>query len=110
MKFKDYLKAELEKPVHDYYDPNGNSPRAIVVRGVFQQIIEKYQDYPNLFKQCLANFNWLQTPIGAIMVLPILIILSPIIPIIAGVVCHRSAINEFKLEFKQSILKDKNYE
>jgi hypothetical protein len=105
MKFKDYLKAELEKPLHDYYDPNGNSPRAIVVRGVFQQIIEKYQDYPNLFKLCLANFNWLRTPIGAFIELPILIILAPIIPIIAGVASHRLAINEFKSEFKQSKLK-----
>jgi hypothetical protein len=103
MIFDDYLKAELKKPVHSTYDPHGNSARAVVERGLFKEIVMQYKLYPNRISDAISFFNWLDTPIGAIIQFPIMILFSPILPIFAGFHWHKKSINEFMAEYKQSI-------
>jgi hypothetical protein len=103
MSFDDYMKSELKKPVHNYYDADGNSARAIVTRGLFKEIIMQYRLYPARLAEALSFFDWLGTPIGLIIQFPIMVLFSPVIPVLAGFHWHKKSVNEFMKEYKHSI-------
>lgn len=103
MDFKEYLKIELKKPVHQYYDKNGNSARAVVVRGLTGEVIYQFKDYPRRLKYEISCFDELNTPLGWFIQLPIMIVFAPILPIIAGHHWHKKSLKEFMIEYAESV-------
>ena len=78
MNFEDFLKLKLKEPVSEWYDPNGNSERAVVVRGLFGEILWQYRDFPRRVKCEIDSFEGLETPLGWFIQLPIMMILAPL--------------------------------
>ena len=99
MNFEQYVHSELIKPVPSHYDPKGNSARAVATRGTFGEITYQYKDYPTYLKWVLGEFRGVRTTLDWIISVPILIVFSPIIPIIWGVASHKRAIREYKAEY-----------
>lgn len=104
MKFKEYLKQKLSEEDTPHYNPNGNSIKAIASRGMFNQIIYKYKEYPKLFKTFLKDFDGFNTPIYWFFMLPFMVIASPVIPFVAGIVTYRNSINWYYSKYVESYL------
>jgi hypothetical protein len=102
MSFKEYLKNELEKPVSSFYSPDGNSARAVVVRGLCGEVIWQYKAYPARLTEALKGFDGLETPIGWFIGLPVMVILSPVLPITGAYNWHRKSIGEYKKSYERS--------
>ncbi len=108
MNFKEYLKRELEKPVNnEHYNPDGNSNRAVVARGLWGEIAWQYKAYPKRLLTEIKCFNGLSTELGWFLQLPLMILLSPIAPILAAKHWHNKSLGEYKLRYNRS--KNKNY-
>ena len=103
MNFKEYLKTELEKPVNnEYYTPNGNSARAVVLRGFYGEVVWQYRKYPSRLLGELKEFDGLSTELGWFIQIPLMILLSPIAPIFAANHWHKRSIGEYKTRFARS--------
>lgn len=103
MDFKEYLKAELEKPVNnEYYTPDGNSSRAVVLRGLVGEVVWQYKNYPARLLEALREFEGLETPLGWFIALPLMIILSPVLPICGAYNWHKKSIGEYKKSYERS--------
>ena len=98
MDFKEYLKMEIEKPVPEYYSQDGNSCRAVVVRGFYREVVWQYKKYPTRLLGVLKDFDGLETPIGWFIQLPIMIALSPVVPVITANYRYKTSINEYKVQ------------
>jgi len=104
MTFEDYLNSELSKPVgYDCYDPDGNSERAVVVRGLRLEILKHYKKYPERIKSELGEFDGFSTPIGWFIGIPLIIILAPILPIISGCHWHKKSIKSYRISYEESL-------
>ena len=100
--FKEYLKEKLEKPsINRDYDPNGNSARAEVSRGLFKEILYQYKKYPKSFMHDIKCFEGFETPIGYFIGLPLKVILSPLLPIFLGIYSYKGARDCYLEEFKK---------
>lgn len=104
MTFDEYLKAELAKPVtNDCYDPNGNSNRAVVVRGFWGEVAWQYKAYPKRLLSELRCFDGLSTELGWFIQLPLMILLSPIAPFLAANHWHKKSLGEYELRYERSL-------
>lgn len=104
MSFEKYLKEELNRPsTNPYYDPNGNSARAVLTRGLIGEIVCKFKDYPRRVRYELSCFDGLNTPVGWFIQLPIMFVAAPILPITAGVYWYKRSVREFKAEYEASL-------
>lgn len=102
--FKEYLKDELEKPVtYEYYDPNGNSSRAVIYRGIFKEVLYQYKSYPKALIYDIKCFEGFETPIGYFIGIPLRILLSPILPISWGIYSYKNAKNFYLREYNEQI-------
>ena len=103
MNFKEYLKAELEKPVNnEYYTPNGNSARAVVVRGFFGEVVWQYKEFPSRLLRALKEFDGLETPLGWFIQLPLMLVLSPVLPITGAYNWYKKSIGEYKKRYERT--------
>tara|TARA_R110000851_G_C12670044_1_gene522506 strand:+ start:208 stop:516 length:309 start_codon:yes stop_codon:yes gene_type:complete len=101
MSFNKYLKSKLSQPSgNPHYDPDGNSARAVVVRGCIGEVFMQYKGMPNRIYYEVSCFEGFNTPIGWLIQIPILIIFSPVLPIIIGIMNHKRAIASFMEEYK----------
>ncbi len=106
MKFETYLKNELKRPSNnEFYDPVGNSEKAVVTRGLYREIIWQYKAYPNRIKSELKCFDGLSTELGWFIQLPLMILLAPIAPILAGRHWHKKSLAAYKARYDKSITK-----
>ena len=107
MEFKEFLQQELDKPINnDQYNPDGNSNRAVVTRGLWMEILWQYKAYPRRIMVELECFDGLSTEIGWFMQLPLMIVLSPLLPILAGKHWYSKSIGEYKTKWDRSKNKD----
>ena len=103
MDFKEYLKTELEKPVNnEYYTSNGNSDRAVVLRGFYGEVVWQYKKYPSRLLGELKEFDGLSTELGWFIQIPLMILLSPIAPIFAANHWYKKSIREYKKCYQQT--------
>jgi len=103
MSFEKYLENELNKPVNDnYYDPDGNSARAVVVRGFWGEVWWQYKAYPDRVSCELHRFKGFDTTIGWFVNFPVMFLLAPIIPVLAGRYSYRESIAEYRLIYERS--------
>lgn len=104
MKFETYLKNELKRPVNnDSYDANGNSERAVVTRGLYREIIWQYKAYPQRVMTELKGFEGLSTELGWFVQLPLMILLSPIAPILAAKHWHAKSLGAYVARYERSL-------
>ena len=102
MLFNEYLKQELAKPItNDCYDPNGNSNRAVVVRGFWGEVLWQYKKYPKRLLSELKCFDGLSTELGWFIQLPLMILLAPVAPIFAAKHWYSRCIGEYKLKYEK---------
>ena len=99
--FDEYLKQELAKPItNEFYDPNGGSERAVVTRGVWREILRQYKVYPSRIVQEIRDFDGLDTELGWFIQLPLMIILSPVAPLLAGLSWHQRSIDSYRIRYE----------
>jgi hypothetical protein len=102
MSFDEYLKQELEKPVtNDWYSHDGNSARAVVIRGFCGEVLWQYKAYPGRLKSELQSFDGLSTELGWLLQLPLMIVLAPIAPILAAKHWHKKSIAEYRAAYER---------
>lgn len=99
MSFKEFLQDELAKPSQNYYNPEGNSSRAIVTRGRFKETIYHYKKLHEDIISTFSVFDGFNTPIGWFLLIPVYILLLPIIPLLQGLYSYHRAINEYRAEY-----------
>lgn len=104
--FKKWLENKLKESPGRHYNPNGNSSRAVVSRGKWKEILYQYKDYPKSVIYEIKSFNGFDTPIIYFINLIIILLFSPIIPIIWGYSSYSKAIEEFKHTFENEKDKD----
>lgn len=106
MDFESWLRQELDKEVSDYYDPNGNSARAVVIRkrkgwaySLNYEFKEVIQDIKTLFTYYWKGFN---TPIVWFLqaaLIPVLITCGPFVRTHSR---YKRAINEYKFAYSKA--------
>ncbi|MCP4323796.1 MAG: hypothetical protein GY787_18465 [Alteromonadales bacterium] len=107
MNFDEYLKAELaKKNTNDDYDPDGNSNRAVVTRGLWREILWQYKAYPKRIRVELRCFDGLSTELGWFIQVPIMLLFSPVLPIIAARHWYNRSVGEYKSKWHRSQNKD----
>ncbi len=107
MNFDEYLRAELaKKNTNDDCDPNGNSNRAVVARGLWGEILWQYKAYPKRIMSELKSFDGLSTELSWFVQLPIMLLFSPVLPIIAGRYWYNRSVGEYKLRWYRAQNKD----
>jgi predicted oxidoreductase (fatty acid repression mutant protein) len=101
--FKKYLDKQLLKPTPSHFNANGNSHRAVIMRGRTNEIIHQYKMMPNRLKTEIGCFEGLETPIVWFIQIVFLVILFPILPILAGHHHYNKAVNAYKRDFKNEL-------
>ena len=102
MTFKEFLKTRMATTsTNKYYDPEGSSPRAVITRGLYKEILFRYKKYPSRLKYLLSEFRGFSTEIGWFIAVPFLSLLAPVIPILWGLISYRNAVCLYKLEYKK---------
>ena len=107
IEFKEWLENRLKETPSKHYDPNGNSSRAVVSRGKWKEILYQYKKYPKSVVYEIKSFRGLDTPISYFINLVIILLLSPIVPIIWSYYSYNNAIEEFKHIFETEKRKQK---
>jgi hypothetical protein len=102
MSFEIFLKNELSKPVSEYYDPDGNSERAVVIRGLKGELLNQYKRYPKRMKNLMNEFDKLDTPIGWFVQVIFMSILSPILPVFAGFHWYNKSLKTYQDKYDKS--------
>ena len=98
--FKEWLENKLKETPSSHYTPDGNSSRAVVSRGRWKEILYQYKEYPKSVVYEIKSFDGLNTPIVYFINLVIILLFSPIIPILWGCQSYKRAIEEYKHTFK----------
>ncbi len=100
IEFKEWLENKLKESPGSHYNPNGNSSRAVVSRGRWKEIFYQYREYPKSVVYEIKSFRGLNTPIIYFINLVIILLFSPIIPIIWSYYSYDRAIKEFEDTFE----------
>ena len=110
MEFEEWLDNKLDKPAPDWFDYDGNSSRATVLRmrkGVLTAIKYEHKHYLKNLRSWLSDFDGFRTEIGWFVQIPIV----PIYILIGGFVMtylnYRSAIDEYKWEYEIYLKRNK---
>lgn len=111
MSFDEYVENEITKPATVWFDPDGNSSRAVVTRmkkkGLLVAIRWETHELISEMKYSLTHdFDGLNTPIGFIIQLTLLPVLLPFSPFIRTYTRYKSAINDYKREYKNKYRKN----
>lgn len=101
MSFDEFLEGEINKPKSEWFDKNGNSPKAIVSRGFLKQVLWEYKKYPSRLKDVLSCFEGFETPIAWFIQIPFLIFLAPVLPLIWGAHSFDRAVGQYRAEYKR---------
>ena len=99
-KFKEWLENKLKETPSAHYSPIGNSSRAVVSRGRWKEILYQYKEYPKSVVYEIKSFDGFNTPIIYFINLVIILLFSPIIPILWGYQSYKRAIEDYKHTFE----------
>lgn len=102
--FEDYLNRKLSEPVHDWYDPTGNSPRAVVTRmrreGYFAALRYEIRDLAGGIKYFLTKeFKGIYTPVAWFAQLTVLPVILPVVPFIRVRTRYSQALGEYRRSY-----------
>lgn len=102
--FEDYINLKLAEPASDWYDPSGNSPRAVVVRmrkdGYFAALKWEVSDLAGDIKYFLTKeFKGIYTPIAWFAQLAVLPAILPVVPFIRVRSRYRRALGEYRQSY-----------
>lgn len=107
MTFDEYLENELSVTIYGF-DPNGNSPRAVLLRmrneGIFAAIKWESKEVIRELKWFFSSFEGRETPIAWFLNLLILP-LSPLMPLFWTYTRYKSAMNDYKNSYKEYLQK-----
>ena len=98
--FEDYLKQQLNKPQPEWFDQDGNSPRATVMRGKLGTL--KYETkrlVPSLKSDLCDFWDGIDTPIGYFLQILILPFILPFLPFIRAYYSWDRAMKIYKKEY-----------
>jgi hypothetical protein len=99
--FEDYLNHKISAPVGEWYDPNGNSPRAVVTRmrrdGYFAALKWELKDLAGGVKYFLTKeFKGVYTPVVWFLQLATAPFLLPVVPFTRTRYRYRRALEEYR--------------
>lgn len=102
--FEDYINRKMAEPVNDWYDPTGNSPRAVVVRmrrdGYFAALKYELRYLAGDIKYFLTKeFKGIYTPVAWFAQLVVLPVVLPVLPFIRVRTRYRMALGEYRQSY-----------
>lgn len=98
-----WLKNRLSKGLKSpHYDPDGNSSRAVITRGLKKEILYQFKKYPKSLKCEIKSFNGFDSSIGYFINIFLIIFLAPLVPMVRGIYSHRRAIRDYRKMFEES--------
>ena len=101
MEFEDYLKEQLNKPKPEWFDPDGNSPRATVMRGKLGTLKYEFKKLlPSLKSDLVYFWDGIDTPISYFIQVLLLPFIFPFLPFLRAYYSWQRAIKEYKEEYK----------
>ena len=111
MSFDEYVENEITKPTADWYDPNGNSSRAVVTRMKKKGLLVAIGwEIPQLINEMtysvMHDFDGWNTPIGFVVQFLLLPVLLPFSPLIRTYTRYKRAVNDYKQEYKNKYRKN----
>ena len=102
--FKDYVQQQLDKPSPDWFDLNGNSPRAVIMRGRFGQLKYEVIDLIPSLKRDLSYFwDGFDTPVSYFFQVALLPFIFPLLPFLRAFYVYRRALRDYKREYDAMI-------
>ena len=106
--FEDYLNRKISAPVSELYNPNGSSPRAVVVRmrksGYFAALKWELKDLAGDIKCFMTKeFKGIYTPVAWFAQLAVLPFLLPVVPFIRTRSRYRQALEEYRRSYEAEI-------
>lgn len=100
MTFEQFVKSSIDSHEPNYYDPNGNSDRAVVTRMRKQGYLKAFRweltRVAKEYKSLIKSFSGYGTPIGWFLAVPICTILLPVTPFIATSMRYREAVKHYR--------------
>ena len=104
MKFEEYLQQQLEKPAPEWFEPDGNSVRATVMRGKGGTLKYEFKRLlPSLKSDLVYFWDGIDTPISYFLQVLILPFILPLLPFLRAWYSYKKAINTYKAEYKSFI-------
>lgn len=98
--FEDYLQQQLNKEKPEWFDPDGNSPRAVVMRGKIGTLKREFKTLLPSLKSDLAYFwDGVDTPISYFLQVLILPFILPFLPFLRAHHSWTRAIRTYKEEY-----------
>lgn len=103
--FEDYLNRKICEPVNDWYNPDGNSPRAVVTRmrrsGYISALKWELRDLAGDIKYFFTKeFKGVYTPVAWFVQLGLLPFLIPVVPFIRVRSRYRHALDEYQQSYE----------
>lgn len=106
--FKDYVQQQLDKPKPDWFDPSGDSSRAVVMRGRYGQLkYELINLIPSLKRDLFYFWDGFDTPVSYFLQVALLSFVFPLLPFLRAFYVYRMALRDYKLEYDAMIEKSK---
>lgn len=101
MKFEEYLQQQLDKPAPEWFEPEGNSARATVMRGKVGALKHEFKNLlPSLKSDLVYFWDGIDTPISYFLQVLILPFILPFLPFLRAWYSYNKAIKTYKLEYK----------
>jgi len=117
MLFDEWLTMELSKPVREDFNCDGNSSRAVLLRGKFGQFLWcAKRNMPRHFSDIKREWDGWDTPIAWFVIVALFPIYMPITFITWPVGSYRRALNDYKStynhhkKYNQSKLQENKHE
>lgn len=108
MDFDNWLKQELSKEAGKHYNPNGNSSRAVMKRGLFGQFkwVSK-KLIPSIYSEIKYGFSGWETGIGYILSLLLLPLFIWVMPFTRTYGTYKRAFDDYKDSYAQYLITQK---
>lgn len=102
MSFEEYLERALSKEPSLHYDPEGSSPRAVIVRGRWKHLVKTYKGYyPYLYRALKENWSGWDTELGYIFQAALVPFLFPVLPLITSELEYIRAVKAYRKSYEE---------
>ena len=102
--FEEYLKQQLNKEKPEWFDPDGNSPRATIMRGKLGSLKYEFKRLlPSLKSDLIYFWDGLDTPISYFFQVLVLPFILPFLPFLRAWYSWNSAIKQYKKEYSEKM-------
>lgn len=98
--FEEYLKQQLNKEKPEWFDPDGNSPRATIMRGKLGTLKREFKIlFPSLKSDLVYYWDGIDTPASYFLQVLILPFVLPILPFARAYYSWKGAMKAYKEEY-----------